>query len=161
MVNLKNNITYPVSRTTIFTEDIDSSLFFWRDILGFSIIIQANIPNPGASEIVGFNCGSLKVTVLSNSNSEFGNIGFAEIIDSDVKLEKKPVAKNILFGETCLVIRTDNLKSILKNLKKNKANIISEPTKLELPIDDEVWEMFVRDPNDVLVNLSHHGKWLL
>ena len=159
MTSDKKNLTYPVSRTTIFTSNIEDSLFFWKDILGFSIIIEANIPNPGASDIVGFKCGSLKVTVLSSSNSQIGNIGLAEIIDSKVKLENIRLNKVISFGETCIVIRTDNLKRILKKLKKYKSNIISEPTKLEIPIDEEVWEMFVRDPNGVLVNLSHHGKW--
>ena len=159
MNSVKNNLTYPVSRTTIFTSDIENSLFFWRDMLGFSIIIEANIPNPGASDIVGFKCSSLKVTVLSSSNSQIGNIGLAEIIDSKIKLENKPISDLISFGETCIVIRTDNLKHILKRLKESQSNIISEPTKLELPINEEVWEMFVRDPNGVLVNLSHHGKW--
>ncbi|PPR77863.1 MAG: hypothetical protein CFH01_01322 [Alphaproteobacteria bacterium MarineAlpha2_Bin1] len=154
-----NNLTFPVSRTTIFTEDMERSLYFWRDVLGFSITIEAKIPNPGASDIVGFNCDSIEVTVLSNFNSNFGNIGLANIIKPKIKLDKIVPSKNISLGETCIVIRTENLKLILSNLKKINSKIISLPTKLDLPIDEEVWEMFVRDPNGVLVNLSHHGKW--
>ena len=157
---MKQNLTFPVSRTTIFTEDIEKSLIFWRDILGFSITIEAKIPNPGASDIVGFSCDSLEITVLSSCDSNIGNIGLAKIIKPQIKLDKIVPSKNIAFGETCLVIRTDNLKDILNNLKIKNYNIISLPTKLELPIDEEVWEMFVRDPNGVLVNLSHHGEWL-
>ena len=67
---MKQNLTEPVSRTTIFTEKIQESLIFWRNILGFSIVIEANIPNPGASQIVGFKCDSLNVTVLSLTLTE-------------------------------------------------------------------------------------------
>jgi Lactoylglutathione lyase and related lyases len=156
---MNKNLTQPISRTTIFTEKIDESLFFWKNLLGFNIIIEASIPNPGASQIIGFGCESLNVTVLSSNNSSIGNIGLAEIINPHITLNRKPNTNNIIFGETCIVIRTDNLREILKSLQKFNSNIISLPTKLELPIDDEVWEMFVRDPNGVLVNLSHHGEW--
>ena len=157
---MKQNLTEPVSRTTIFTEKIQESLIFWRNILGFSIVIEANIPNPGASQIVGFKCDSLNVTVLSSNDSTIGNIGLAQIINPYIHLDRKPNSSNIIFGETCIVIRTDNLREIIQALQKINSNIISLPTKLDLPIDEEVWEMFVRDPNGVLVNLSHHGKWL-
>ncbi|MBL41362.1 MAG: hypothetical protein CMM49_01740 [Rhodospirillaceae bacterium] len=158
-INSNSNLTFPVSRTTIFTDDVDKSLVFWQDILGFTIAIEAKIPNPGASEIVGFNCELLEVTVLSNFNSTIGNVGLAKIINPQITLDKIKISKNISIGETCLVIRTENLKTILSKLKRINANIISFPTKLELPIEEEVWEMFVRDPNGILVNLSHHGKW--
>jgi len=37
--------------------------------------------------------------------------------------------------------------------------IISKPTHLVLAIPDEVWEMFLRDPDGTMVNLSHYGAW--
>ncbi len=159
MIEKKQNLTEPVSRTTIFTDDISASLIFWRDVLGFSISIDVKIPNPGASQILGFNCEHIRVIVLSSKGSLVGNIGLAEVINPEKKMLPNKFDKSINFGETCLVIRTENLKNILKYIKNNNYTIISTPTKLELPTDDEVWEMFIRDPNGVLVNLSHHGKW--
>ena len=148
-----------VSRTTIFVRDIERSLAFWRDMLGLSVEIKATIPNPGASQILGEKCEAIRVTVLSAENVQTGNIGLAEVIGGEPPLSNPPMDSKVRLGETCLVIRTDHLSELLPVIKSVGTVIISEPTKLELPIEEEVWEMFLRDPDGILINLSHHGPW--
>tara|TARA_Y100000590_G_scaffold468908_1_gene653771 strand:+ start:497 stop:979 length:483 start_codon:yes stop_codon:yes gene_type:complete len=150
---------FPVSRTTIFTRDIKKSLLFWQKLMGLSKVIDAMIPNPGASKILGQKCDFLRVVVLSSSDLEIGNIGIAEIIGGEEKIKSKPIFFDVQYGETCIVIRTKDLKKLLTDIKSFECSIISYPTKLDLPIKEEVWEMFLRDPDGTLINLSHHGPW--
>ncbi|MBM3503898.1 MAG: VOC family protein [Alphaproteobacteria bacterium] len=149
----------PVSRTTIFTRNMERALAFYRDLMGLAVFIDNRIPNPGASQILGQPCEAIRVVILRARDTAIGNIGLAEAIGARPPLPIQPVARGVTIGEPCLVIRTDHLKTLLPKLRAFGVAIISEPTKLVLPIKDEVWEMFLRDPDGTLLNLSFHGAW--
>ena len=156
---MKKPKIYPISRTTIVTRDLDKSLKFWNNLMGLHQLIDAMIPNPGASKILGQKCDFLHVVVLTSNNQEIGIIGIAEIIGGETTIKSKPVSFHVEFGETCIVVRTKDLKKLLIDIISSGTTIISYPTRLDLPIEEEVWEMFIRDPDGTLVNLSHHGPW--
>jgi len=152
-------LTAPVSRTTIFTRDADRALGFYRDLLEMEVWIDTLIPNPGASDILGQPCESMRIIVLRADDTTIGNIGLAEVHGTNPPLEDPPPATKVRFGEPCMVIRTDHLKALLPKLEAAGVHVISPPTKLELPLPEEVWEMFLRDPDGTMINLSHHGPW--
>jgi catechol 2,3-dioxygenase-like lactoylglutathione lyase family enzyme len=149
----------PVSRTTIFSRDIERALGFYRDLLGLGVLLDHKIPNPGATQILGQPCDALRVAILRARDTAIGNIGLAEAIGARPPLPERPMATGVALGEPCLVIRTSHLRTLLPRLRTAGVHIISEPTRLTLPIKDEVWEMFLRDPDGTLLNLSHHGSW--
>ena len=150
-------LTAPVSRTTVFTRDAERALGLYRDLLGLAVWIDTLIPNPGASDILGQHCESMRIVVLRAGDTEIGNIGLAEVHGANPPLENPPHATKVRLGEPCLVIRTDHLKALLPKLAAAGVHVISPPTKLDLPIEEEVWEMFLRDPDGTMINLSHHG----
>jgi catechol 2,3-dioxygenase-like lactoylglutathione lyase family enzyme len=152
-------LTAPVSRTTVFTRDAERSLGFYCDLLGMEVWIDNVIPNPGASDILGQPCESMRIIVLRAADTAIGNIGLAEVHGANPPLDNPPPATKVQFGEPCLVIRTEHLKELLPMLDAAGVHVISPPTKLDLPIEDEVWEMFLRDPDGTMINLSHHGAW--
>ena len=152
-------LTAPVSRTTVFTRDAERALGLYRDLLGLAVWIDTLIPNPGASDILGQHCESMRIVVLRAGDTEIGNIGLAEVHGANPPLENPPHATKVRLGEPCLVIRTDHLKALLPKLAAAGVHVISPPTKLDLPIEEEVWEMFLRDPDGTMINLSHHGAW--
>lgn len=150
----------PVSRTTIFTRDAERALAFYRDLLGLEVWIDNVIPNPGASDILGQACKSIRIIVLRAEDTAIGNIGLAKVTGANPPLENPKPATKVRLGEPCLVIRTAHLKELLPRLEQAPdVTIISPPTKLDLPLDEEVWEMFLRDPDGTMLNLSHHGPW--
>jgi len=149
----------PVSRTTIFTRDAERALAFYRDLLGLEVWIDKTIPNPGASDILGQHCETQRIIVLRAADTEIGNIGIAEVAGAEPPLEDPPLPGKVRYGEPCLVIRTAHLKEILPRLEEAGVHVISPPTKLELGLPEEVWEMFLRDPDGTMINLSHHGPW--
>lgn len=152
-------LTAPVSRTTIFTRDADRALGFYRDLLEMEVWIDTLIPNPGATDILGQPCESMRIIVLRADDTTIGNIGLAEVHGANPPLEDPPPATKVRFGEPCMVVRTDHLKALLPKLEAAGVHVISPPTKLELPLPEEVWEMFLRDPDGTMINLSHHGPW--
>lgn len=152
-------LTAPVSRTTVFTRDAGKSLEFYCGLLGMEVWIDNIIPNPGASEILGQPCESMRIIVLRAADTTIGNIGLAEVQGANPPLGNPPPSTKVRFGEPCLVIRTEHLKQLLPKFNAAGVHVISQPTKLDLPIEDEVWEMFLRDPDGTMINLSHHGAW--
>jgi catechol 2,3-dioxygenase-like lactoylglutathione lyase family enzyme len=152
-------LTAPVSRTTIFTRDAERALRFYRDLLEMEVWIDTLIPNPGASDILGQPCESMRIVVLRADDTTIGNIGLAEVHGANPPLKNPAPATKVRFGEPCMVIRTDHLKALLPKLDAAGVHVISPPTKLELPLPEEVWEMFLRDPDGTMINLSHHGPW--
>lgn len=150
----------PVSRTTIFVRDMARAKAFYQDLLGLTVMIENVIPNPGASQILGQPCDGLHICVLRAADTTIGNIGLAAVIGADPPLADRPIPDRVVLGEPCLVIRTEHLQELLPRLRAFPGvRILSEPTHLVLPIPDEVWEMFLRDPDGTMINLSHHGAW--
>lgn len=150
----------PLSRTTIYVRDFDRSLALYRDLLGLAVHFDVTIPNPAASQILNEHCDALRVIVLTAGGGDIGNIGLAQPICARPPLPHRPVPDRITFGETCLVIRTLHLKALLPKLRAHPGlHIVSEPTRIQRRDGGELWEIFFRDPDGVLVNLSHVGPW--
>lgn len=150
----------PVSRTTIYVRDFNRSLAFYRDLLGMTVQFDVTIPNPSASQILNEQCDALRVIVLSAADTQTGNIGLAQPIGANPPLPHRPIPERITLGETCLVIRTLHLKALLPKLRSHPGlHMVSEPTRIARRDGGELWEIFLRDPDGVLVNLSHVGPW--
>ena len=150
----------PVSRTTIFVRDMARAKAFYCDLLGLTAMLENVIPNPGASQILGQPCEGLHICILRAADTTIGNIGLAAVIGADPPLEERKIPDRVALGDACLVIRTDHLRELLPRLRAFRGvRILSEPTHLVLPIPDEVWEMFLRDPDRTMINLSYHGTY--
>ena len=154
------SLVEPLARTTIFVRDFERSLAFYRDLLGLSVLFDITLPNPSASQITNENAEALRIIVLTAGDTEIGNIGLAQPLGANPPLPHRPIPERITFGETCLVIRTQHLKTLLPKLRVHPGvHLISKPTQILGRGGRELWEIFARDPDGVLVNLAYVGPW--
>ncbi len=154
---MSNHMTAPVKRTTIIVEDMQRSLQFYRDLLGMEVFFQGQIGNPGASELMGMAIAGLHMVVLTVDDSQLGMVGLMEVQDADPPLHAVQRSTRVKTGETILVIPTDNMRALHDRMIAEGYAVVTPPTRMEVPNRPEIHEMMARDPDGVIINLTHRG----
>ena len=137
-----------VRRVTISTADMDASLRFYRDLLGFKVAYdqpvegrQLDLYSPGAK--VG------RVIALVQNNKFGGSVGL--FWSPELKGKTcEPMARG---GETAMLILTDNLASLIARLDAAKVQFLAKPVSYDKsrgPTD----AVTVFDPNCVRVGFA-------
>jgi catechol 2,3-dioxygenase-like lactoylglutathione lyase family enzyme len=147
--------TEAVKRTTILVRDMQKSLAFYRDILGWDVFYEGDVDGESVAQLMGMPCTGVKMVVLNAHGSQFGNVGLMEVKDAAPPMENIPPPKRIRYGEAALVISTQNILDLHDKIAKAGYVVINAPAKIGVPGRPmAVLEMFVRDPDGVLVNLT-------
>ena len=134
-----------VRRVTIATADVDASLKFYRDLLGFTVAYdqpveghQLDLYSPGAK--VG------RAIALVQNKKFGGSVGLFWSPD----LKAKACEPRARGGETSMLILTDNLAGLIKRLEAAHVRFLAKPVSYDKsrgPTDAET----VFDPNCVRV----------
>jgi catechol 2,3-dioxygenase-like lactoylglutathione lyase family enzyme len=155
---MSEHMTSPVKRTTIIVKDMARSLKYYRDLLGMEVFFEGNIGNPGASELMGMQIAGLHMVVLTVKDSQTGMVGLMELKGAKQPLEATQWSGTVKTGETILVIPTENMRALHERMVAEGHTVVTPPTKMEVPNRPEIHEMMARDPDGVIVNLSHRGS---
>jgi catechol 2,3-dioxygenase-like lactoylglutathione lyase family enzyme len=143
-----------VKRTTLIVRDLERSLRFYRDILGMKILYRGDVTNPGASELAGMPCDALRMVVLEADNEPTGKVGLMQIVGAGGALRAVPLGGGLHCSEAILVIATRHIDELAAAISAERLPIVSGPLELQVPGRGTVREMFARDPDGVLVNLT-------
>jgi catechol 2,3-dioxygenase-like lactoylglutathione lyase family enzyme len=148
-------LTEAAKRTTILVRDIERSLAFYRDILGWDVFYEGHVEGEGVAQLMGMPCTGVKMVVLNAQGSQFGNVGLMEVKNATPSMENPPLPQRIRYGEAALVIATQDILGLHDKIAKAGHTVINPPAKIAVPGRPmAVLEMFVRDPDGVLVNLT-------
>ena len=154
---MTDHLTSPVKRTTIVVRDMKRSLRYYRDLLGMEVFFEGDIGNPGASELMGMDISGLRMVVLTVGGSELGMVGLMELKDPEPALESTTWGARVKTGETILVIPTEHMKRLHKQMLAEGYTVLQSPTQMDVPNRPEIHEMMARDPDGVIVNLTQRG----
>jgi catechol 2,3-dioxygenase-like lactoylglutathione lyase family enzyme len=148
-------LTEATKRTTILVRDMTKSLQFYRDILGWGVFYEGDVDGDGVAQLMGMPSTGVKMVVLNAHGSQFGNVGLMEVKNAAPPMENPPQPGRIRYGEAALVIGTQNILDLHEKIAKAGFTVINPPAKISVPGRPmAVLEMFVRDPDGVLVNLT-------
>ena len=150
-------MTSPVKRSTIIVKDMEQSLKYYRDLLGMEVFFQGDIGNPGASQLMGHRISGLRMVVLTVGDSQLGMVGLMELKDPDPPLQATAWSHAVKTGETILVIPTDNMRALHERMLTEGYTVVTAPTRMDVPNRPEIHEMMARDPDGVIINLTHRG----
>ena len=151
------HLTSPVKRTTIIVQDMERSLRYYRDLLGMEVFFEGQIGNPGASELMGMEISGLHMVVLTVDVSQMGMVGLMQLQGAEPALESTAWSDRVKTGETILVIPTDNMRALHERMITEGYTVVTSPTRMEVPNRPEIHEMMARDPDGVIINLTHRG----
>ncbi len=164
--SMKNGFsTTPVSRITLFCRDLDQSLELYRDILGFKEIENKIIQSQAFNELMNINDENcfVRISYLQSEESEHGLIALFEInsseLDKNECFEKPPIQ----YGQSVIVLNTNDHHKIYKELKREGYEFLVEPTVYEKEEDSEYIkaglykEMSFYDHDGFLINLIEYN----
>jgi catechol 2,3-dioxygenase-like lactoylglutathione lyase family enzyme len=148
-------LTEAAKRTTIIVRDMKRSLAFYRDILGWDVFYEGMVDGEGVSQLMGFPCKGVKMAVLNAQGSQWGNVGLLEVRDPEEPVENPTPPHRIRYGETALVLPCANVMALHAKIAAAGYIVINPPARIGVPGRPQaVLEMFCRDPDGVLINLT-------
>ncbi len=148
-------LTEAAKRTTIIVRDMQKSLAFYRDLLGWDLFYEGFVDGEGVSQLMGFPCKGVKMAVLNAQGSQWGNVGLMEPVEPMPPVENLPPPHRIRYGEAAFVLPCADVESLYKKIVAAGYVVINPPARIGVPGRPQaVLEMFCRDPDGVLINLT-------
>lgn len=152
-------LTSAIRRATITTRDMESSLRFYRDILGFEIWYDQVVSDPAITRLLGVEPGvTARVCILrAEEDHEAGMIGLMCFEGRETPALPPTGSAVPLAGEIILMLRTDRMKEVHERLAAAGLGEVGEPSRIEIPNRGVTYEMAARDPNGVRVTFVQFG----
>lgn len=137
--------------STIVVEDIEKSLHFYRDILGFKVQIDQEMAGEEISTILGIPGVKLRIVLLQVGQEKTGLVGLLSFLSpKEEKVEKKPAGA----FPHALVFVTDDIDEVYNRLKNAREKPISSPVTITISGVGTVKIFTCLDPNGVLVEFD-------
>ncbi|MED5475188.1 MAG: VOC family protein [Candidatus Neomarinimicrobiota bacterium] len=115
------NTDFSIRHFGIVVQNIDESLFFYENLLGFKVFKKMEESGPEISTFLGIK--NVKVTTIKMRN-QFNQM--IELLYYQEQAHKNDVFINQL-GPTHLALSVSNLDDIYQNFKKQNIEFISSP----------------------------------
>ena len=115
------NTDFSIRHFGIVVQNIDESLFFYENLLGFKVFKKMEESGPEISTFLGIK--NVKVTTIKMRN-QFNQM--IELLYYQEQAHKNDVVINQL-GPTHLALSVSNLDDIYQNFKKQNIEFISSP----------------------------------
>ena len=141
-----------IRHTGLVTDNIDKSLFFWINILGFRI--KSDIIESGKllDKVLGYKNVKARVVKAQDKNKK----GMLEILYFlNVPKQKKYNLKTYSYGFTHISLTVKNIDKLYKVLKKNKIKFNSKPN---LSKDKKVLMTYCKTPEGAYLELVQERK---
>lgn len=134
----------------IVTKNLEESLKFYRDLLGFKIKSEDKEDTKFIDKILGLKESSMKTIKLSDASG-----GIIELLQYDNPQGKTTDREINDFGISHFALTVQNLDDIYNKLKNNNIEFISTPT---LSPDNKAKVCFCYDPNGAFIELVEKIK---
>src|SRR3989338_5077765 len=129
----------------IVTNNLENSLKFYRDILGFKVITEVFEDRNFIDKILNLKDSSLKTIKLSDNDG-----GIIELLCYN-NPKSKPIERRINdIGLSHFALTVDNLENVYQQFNKRGVIFISEPT---ISPDKKAKVCFCYDPNGIVIEL--------
>lgn len=139
-------------RVAVIVSDLDTSVAFYRDLLGLEqVYFEGTLTDPAIEPLLKLqDFKYTKVAILKAAEPAVGMVGLFEIDSPPQRLER--TAPGAAVGDTCLVFYVDDLTSLTKALEAGQHTIIRPPSPLNIREGFQSSEMTFRDPDGVMIN---------
>lgn len=144
-----------IRRTTIVVEDIDTSLTFYRDILGLEVFYDGEIGADATGKLLGVDGARVRIVSMKGEDTTFGMVGLMQYITPEIKPRRSVVEMN-LPADIVLIFRTTEIHRLHEAFRDAGMKIQCPPVRYEIPGRGMVTGMSVFDHDGILIELSQH-----
>ena len=145
---------------TIFCKNLERSLTLYRDILGFTVCEEKSVSGPSMGQMLGIGACTMRIAHLQSQHSENGLIGLYEISGAHVEDAPQPTKGRIHYGQTAMVLYTNQLDDIYLAVTAAGYEFLTTPTPYQKTTDHPMMragtytEMVFYDSDGVLVSIT-------
>lgn len=146
-------------RTTLIVSDIDNSLKFYRDALGFKVIYDQWIRNPRSAKNDEESEVSRRLVFVRANDDYIGIIGLLQYT-KPANPVRKPEPQEFSTGSVVLLFTTKNLQPRFEQASRVPGvRVLQPPTDVSYPSYDGTGTLAVRtstlyDPDGFLIELN-------
>lgn len=150
-----------LSGTTFVTNDLDTSVAFYSDFLGFVERRRVVMDSPASLGVFGVAEGetityaALVPAKWSEENSNFPGLNFAKIETSEANPYAPDKFRNSIYGEIVLAFSAVNLQKIERDMRSADVEIV---TPLAASATGKSITLTVLDPNGIRVQIYEYVK---
>jgi len=158
-VAAEERVAIDLRRTTLIVSDIDTSLQFYRDALGFKVIYDQWIRNPRTARNDAQATKSRRLVFVRANDDYIGIIGLLQYTKPENAV-RAPEPAEFSTGSAVLLFTTDDVDArFAKAMKVPGVRVIQPPTDVEYPSYDGKAALAVRtssmyDPDGFLIELN-------
>ena len=151
-------LTTPIRRTTITTHDMEQSMRFWCDGLGFSVWYDEVVSDPIVTKLLGVSPGTeVRVAILEAESGDTGKIGLMQFIGADTSPPPSVQSGPPSTGDVVILFKTERMNGINQRLKDMGFEHVGDPEEIAIPGRETTYEMSVREPTGVRVTFVQFG----
>lgn len=141
-------------RATLLVHDIDRSVAFYRDVLGFTVWVNNTGKSGGDLPIVDPVGTPSRFVVMKGRDPWLGMIGLLQYGDK----KKAPQKETIGAGDVVLMIETNEIEKIYERLKAGGHRIVREPKSSDITYGDgskaKATFLFCFDPDGHVLEIN-------
>jgi catechol 2,3-dioxygenase-like lactoylglutathione lyase family enzyme len=134
--------------TGITVSNLERSLTFWRDVLGFEFSHRTNQKGEMAEQITGVKHAELKLAVLKAPNGH--KIELLEYLAPASRRKDKNL-RPCDVGHVHIALTVENLESLLQKIAKSDWKAAGEPQTLTTGPNAGKRVIYVRDPDGTTI----------
>ncbi len=141
-----------IVRTAIFVSDLENSVRFYREALGYSeVYANGVLEHKVGHALVGVPDDHLiRYEIVKADELNFGMVGLFEIKPAPSPSRKENRGANL--GEGCMVFFATDIRQVRDRIVKFGGEVVCEPQLLAVH-DLRQLEMTCRDPDGMMINV--------
>ena len=148
----------PGRRTTIVVSDMETSLRFYRDLLGMNLFYDQQVAAEATGRLLGVPGAKVRIVSLQSDDSTTGMVGLLSFIAPDLK-PRRQVPEATSEPDVLMLFMAEDIDILATYacMKAAEVQIVSAPVQYEVPERGMICGFTCKDPDGITVALMRFG----
>ena len=148
-----------VYHTSWTVSDLDRSIAFYRDLIGFELVETKHRIGAFIEEVVGFDGAELKIATLKIPGAPLPESGHhLELIQYVAPAGKRLDLQTCNVGAAHLAVGTDSIHEDYARLSREGVTFVSPPVRVPSGSNANSYACYLRDPDGFTIELVQPGS---
>lgn len=121
-----------VRRTTLVVRDVERSVAFYRDALGFTVYYDSELALSGRVMPIAREGAKCRLVIMQADDPWIGMIGLMQVTDPP-EPDPGPYRQRLGIGDVAFVIASDDARAVFERVRASGVQVIAEPEATAVP----------------------------
>lgn len=119
-------------RTTLVVRDIEKSVAFYRDVLGFSVFYDSELELSGRVMPIASQGAKCHLVIMQAEDPWIGMIGLMQVTDPP-EPDPGPYRQRLSVGDIAFVMASKDARAVFERVRASGVQLIAEPEESTVP----------------------------